>query len=98
MICCLLQGCAGCINGRHLAGPDGPSTTELFAHQRRMTMGTEATISIRIRPAALELAPRHTAVVVVDMQNDFGATGGSSIVPASTSHPFKRLCRPSRGS
>lgn len=28
------------------------------------------------RPHSLEIEPRHTAVIVVDMQNDFGADGG----------------------
>lgn len=39
-------------------------------------MGAEAMTSMRARPGALELAPGQTAVVVVDMQNDFGAQGG----------------------
>src|SRR5205085_836659 len=36
----------------------------------------EALISINARPAPLELDPRRTAVLVVDMQNDFSAEGG----------------------
>lgn len=33
-------------------------------------------VSIEARPASFELDPSRTALVVVDMQNDFGAEGG----------------------
>lgn len=31
---------------------------------------------VRARPHPLTISPRHTAIIVVDMQNDFGAEGG----------------------
>jgi ureidoacrylate peracid hydrolase len=41
-----------------------------------MTMVSDYTISIKANPVPLALDPRHTAVLVVDMQNDFGSEGG----------------------
>ena len=37
---------------------------------------TSSTVSIEARPAPVEIDPAKTAVLVVDMQNDFGAEGG----------------------
>lgn len=39
-------------------------------------MVPDYTTSIKAQPAPLALDPRHTAVLVVDMQNDFGSEGG----------------------
>lgn len=39
-------------------------------------MRLEEQVTIGAMPAALVLDPRHTAVLVVDMQNDFGSKGG----------------------
>ena len=39
-------------------------------------MGYESTTSIKAQPTPVVLDPGHTAVLVVDMQNDFGSLGG----------------------
>jgi hypothetical protein len=49
------------------------------------------TVTIEARPQAVSIDTATTAVVVVDMQNDFGTKGGMLIVRGSTSPAFKRL-------
>jgi ureidoacrylate peracid hydrolase len=39
-------------------------------------MPQESPRTLSARPAPIAIDPAHTAVIVVDMQNDFGATGG----------------------
>ena len=39
-------------------------------------MSADLTVTLEARPAPVELRPGRTAVVVVDMQNDFGSVGG----------------------
>ena len=39
-------------------------------------MTSPQTASIEARPGPISIDPRETAVIVVDMQNDFGSEGG----------------------
>jgi len=40
------------------------------------TSGSGETVSFEARPSPVTLDPAHTAVLVIDMQNDFGSPGG----------------------
>jgi ureidoacrylate peracid hydrolase len=40
------------------------------------TSGSGETVSFEARPSPVSLDPAHTAVLVIDMQNDFGSPGG----------------------
>lgn len=54
--------------GTHVLAADESAATPVDAAVRTVTM--------QARPAAVEIEPARTAVIVVDMQNDFGAKGG----------------------
>ena len=45
-----------------------------LCHRRRMS--ADLVVAVDARPAPVELRPARAAVVVVDMQNDFGSVGG----------------------
>lgn len=49
------------------------------------TGGASATtLNLHARPQCLALDLRRTAVLVIDMQNDYGTEGACSTAPAST--------------
>ena len=48
-------------------------------------------LAIDARPAAIAIDTARTAVIVVDMQNDFGSKSGMFNQRASISQAFKRL-------
>jgi ureidoacrylate peracid hydrolase len=45
-------------------------------HGERVTAASDAPVSIKARPHPFSLDARRAAVIVVDMENDFGAAGG----------------------
>ena len=47
-------------------------------------------INLDAKPEAITLDPARTAVIVVDMQNDFGSKGGMFDRAGSTSLVFRR--------
>ncbi len=56
--------------------------------------GRQTTIEATPEPITIDTA--RTAVIVVDMQNDFGTRAECSIAPESTSLRFRKLLHPSR--
>src|SRR3989442_14045316 len=44
--------------------------------QNSMAQHTQSVITFHARPEAIGIEPASTAVIVVDMQNDFGSKGG----------------------
>src|SRR2546422_4018621 len=44
--------------------------------QNSMAQHTQSVITFHARPEAIGIEPARTAVIVVDMQNDFGSKGG----------------------
>src|SRR5688572_29122941 len=52
------------------------SSRQQIASKWRMRMTSRNMISIEGRPGPISIDPQETAVLVVDMQNDFGSEGG----------------------
>lgn len=59
------------------------------------TSGSLPAVTVEAKPEAFKLRPSSAAVIVVDMQNDFGSKGGALSGPESTSEVSRQLCRAS---
>ncbi|WP_341872391.1 hypothetical protein [Neorhizobium vignae] len=64
-----------------------------MAHAPRSLEGKqmEMHFSITARPEAVSFDPRRTAVIVIDMQNDFGSRGGMFDLAGIDIAPIERL-------
>ena len=63
----------------------------------QMSVNMERQITINAKPETITIDTAQTAVIVADMQNDFGSKGGM-FDRGSTSVPSKRLLSPFHGS